>query len=31
MERGDVAKITEVAEAEMPVIVECRNSRKKTI
>ena len=29
MKRGDVAKITEVAEAEMPVIVECRNFRKR--
>ena len=29
LERGDVAKITEVAKAEMPVIVECGNSRKR--
>jgi len=29
MERGDVAKIPEIAEAEMPVIAECGNARKR--
>ena len=31
LERGDVAKITEVAEAEMPVIVECGILEKDNI